>query len=359
MSEWQLKKIDVEQINNGEKYVEGAITVEDYNQIIEGVFYSDDNSDNAKKISTEALATAKISKEQSASAKAESEKSKAESAEAKANSIQAITTANTSKEQSVQAKLESAEAKQESAEAKANSIQAVATANSSKVESASAKAESAQAKVECANALKVANGIDEKATTALTKSTTAENVSVESRKIAQEALSQVVEGQGSKVTVNGVVQSTWNADLKAEVTSLQNTNQNVTNNATAISSLQTGKADKVSVPTKVSQLTNDSGFDTTTNVDTKLKTKAEKSNAVTAMLKSSGWNIDTQVVTSNGVTATNNIAVGLTSTATLAQIESAGEAMLVAISQSTNSITVKAFGVVPTTDIPIQIIILG
>ncbi len=66
-----------------------------------------------------------------------------------------------------------------------------------------------------------------------------------------------------------------------------------------------------------------------------------------------------QTLTALGVTASNNISVGLASTATQEQREAAYEAQLFASGQDTDEITVLADGDKPTVDIPITVFIWG
>ena len=90
-----------------------------------------------------------------------------------------------------------------------------------------------------------------------------------------------------------------------------------------------------------------------------------KANAPTALsltLAGSSWSSatpPTQTVTATGVTASNNIIVGLASTATSAQYDEAAAAKLVCTAQAANSITVTCYGTTPTGDIPISVLIVG
>lgn len=91
--------------------------------------------------------------------------------------------------------------------------------------------------------------------------------------------------------------------------------------------------------------------------------KAAKSIAVSATLTVAGWTGSaapyTQSVTVAGVTATNNIEIGLAQTATKEQLESGGAGMLMATAQGANSVTVKAYGDKPGVALPVSVIILG
>ena len=59
------------------------------------------------------------------------------------------------------------------------------------------------------------------------------------------------------------------------------------------------------------------------------------------------------------MTASNNVEVGLASSATAEQYDAACEAKLMASAQAANSITVKAYGEKPTIAIPISVLIFG
>ena len=90
--------------------------------------------------------------------------------------------------------------------------------------------------------------------------------------------------------------------------------------------------------------------------------KAAKSKALTGTLLASGWSNTapySQVITISGVTANTNGVIGVADTATRSQYEVAAGANLRKIAQSTNSVTIMAYGEKPTVDIPIEIIVLG
>lgn len=61
-------------------------------------------------------------------------------------------------------------------------------------------------------------------------------------------LEDIATGQGTKVTVAGQVQSTWDADSKADATTVSTLSQTVSANTLAISGLAENKADKTSIP---------------------------------------------------------------------------------------------------------------
>ena len=90
--------------------------------------------------------------------------------------------------------------------------------------------------------------------------------------------------------------------------------------------------------------------------------KANASGALSLTLASGSWSSatpPTQSVTATGVTASNNIIVGLGSGITSAQFDAAAAAKLVCTAQSTDSITITAYGTKPTENIPINVVILG
>lgn len=90
--------------------------------------------------------------------------------------------------------------------------------------------------------------------------------------------------------------------------------------------------------------------------------KANKSFALTGTLLASAWS-DTapysQVLTIQGVTANTNGIIGVSDVATRSQYEVAASANLRKIAQSTNTVTIMAYGEKPTIDIPIEIIVMG
>lgn len=90
--------------------------------------------------------------------------------------------------------------------------------------------------------------------------------------------------------------------------------------------------------------------------------KANKSFALTGTLVASAWS-DTapysQVLTIQGITANTNGVIGVSDNATRSQYEVAASANLRKIAQSTNTVTIMAYGEKPTIDIPIEIIVMG
>lgn len=181
---------------------------------------------------------------------------------------------------------------------------ALSSANSAveTAESALNTAESAETKADTAittanEAKTTAEGIDTKATTALANSQTAVSTANTAETKAQEAIEQVIGGLGTKVYRD--TELLTSLDIKP-------IEDDISNNSTAITSLQNGKADisviptnadftladlkeksynsltdKPTIPTKTSQLTNDSNFATTSQIPTKTSQLTNDSNFAT------------------------------------------------------------------------------
>ena len=89
---------------------------------------------------------------------------------------------------------------------------------------------------------------------------------------------------------------------------------------------------------------------------------AFESKGLSLTVLSTGWSSEspyTQTLTATGVTSTNNIIVGLGSTATSEQYNAANAARFICSGQANNSITLKCYGVKPTVNIPINVVILA
>lgn len=90
--------------------------------------------------------------------------------------------------------------------------------------------------------------------------------------------------------------------------------------------------------------------------------KAAPSNALSLTAASGSWSSatpPTQTLSATGVTASNNIIVGIGSGITAAQYEAACNAKIVCTAQGAGTITLTCYGDVPTENIPISVIILG
>lgn len=122
-----------------------------------------------------------------------------------------------------------------------------------------------------------------------------------------------------------------------------------------------GKADKVQNATSG----NFAGLDSNGNLTdsgSKASDFAASSTALSLTLASGSWSSatpPTQSVTATGVTASNNIIVGIDSTATAAEYAAIMQAQLLCTAQASNSITITCYGTKPTVNIPISVAILG
>lgn len=98
-----------------------------------------------------------------------------------------------------------------------------------------------------------------------------------------------------------------------------------------------------------------------TTYDGYATSKANVSTTVAVTLSASDWSGSTSIVkTVSGVTATNNVSVGLSQSATKEQLEAFGAAMIWCTSQGANALTFAALsGEAPTVDLPITVVILG
>lgn len=97
-------------------------------------------------------------------------------------------------------------------------------------------------------------------------------------------------------------------------------------------------------------------------VDSTLGNKANKSQIVAVTLLETGWSASapyTQTLEILGLAADSKGTVSLASTATLAQVEVAAAAKLLITAQAAVEITITAFGTKPSTDLPIQVLIVG
>ena len=141
-------------------------------------------------ISNTASANANNALEKATTAVNVSDTANANASTALTNSTQAMNTANTAHQKAEEA---------------------IATANESKTESASAKGVADTAE---ANSISAVNT----ATTAANTSATAEQNALAALETAQEALRHVIGSTGTQVSVNGEAVTTFNADVKADVT---------------------------------------------------------------------------------------------------------------------------------------------
>lgn len=94
-------------------------------------------------------------------------------------------------------------------------------------------------------------------------------------------------------------------------------------------------------------------------LNTNVANKAGKSTTVNATLLASGWSDGVYVLSVNGVTAIGNQEVLPGLNITPEQLEALQSANLQDGGQANGSVTLKAFGDVPTIDIPIRVIVRG
>lgn len=90
--------------------------------------------------------------------------------------------------------------------------------------------------------------------------------------------------------------------------------------------------------------------------------KAVPSTVVNVTAASGSWSSatpPTQTIQVTGVTASNNIVVGIASTATAAQLEAASAGKILCTAQGSGTITLTALGDKPTENIPISVMIVG
>ena len=115
-----------------------------------------------------------------------------------------------------------------------------------------------------------------------------------------------------------------------------------------------------SIPTKTSELTNDSSFVTQTTLNTTIETT--KSKTVSATLFASNWTGAsapyTYTLAVTGVTASSNGSLRIAQSATDEQFTAWGAAQLRVTAQAAGTLTVKAAGTVPTIDIPVEVLIV-
>jgi hypothetical protein len=96
-----------------------------------------------------------------------------------------------------------------------------------------------------------------------------------------------------------------------------------------------------------------------TTLDGKVANKADKANAVSATLSAGSWSDGSYVLTVSGVTATSNQEILPALNITAEQLEALQSANIQDGGQANGSVTLKAFGDVPTIDIPIRVIVRG
>ena len=93
--------------------------------------------------------------------------------------------------------------------------------------------------------------------------------------------------------------------------------------------------------------------------ETARENKADKSSVVNATLSADGWSNGTYGLVIDGVTATSNQEVLPGIDITAEQLTALQSANIQDGGQAMNLVTLKAFGDVPTIDIPIRVIVRG
>ena len=90
--------------------------------------------------------------------------------------------------------------------------------------------------------------------------------------------------------------------------------------------------------------------------------KANPASVLTVSAASGSWTSatpPTQSISATGVTASNNIIVGLDGTATSTQFDEWAAGKILCTAQAADSITLTAYGTKPTGNIPVSVVILG
>ena len=125
-------------------------------------------------------------------------------------------------------------------------------------------------------------------------------------------------------------------------------------------SVDSNRRVNITVPTKTSDLTNDSSFVTQTTLNTTIETT--KSKTVSATLFASNWTGAsapyTYTLAVTGVTASSNGSLRIAQSATDEQFTAWGAVQLRVTAQAAGTLTVKATGTVPTIDIPVEVLIV-
>ena len=125
-------------------------------------------------------------------------------------------------------------------------------------------------------------------------------------------------------------------------------------------SVDSNRRVNITVPTKTSDLTNDSSFVTQTTLDTTIATT--KSKTVPATLFASNWTGAsapyTYTLAVTGVTASSNGSLRIAQSMTDEQFTAWSAAQPRVTAQAAGTLTVKAAGTVPTIDIPVEVLIV-
>ena len=125
-------------------------------------------------------------------------------------------------------------------------------------------------------------------------------------------------------------------------------------------SVDSNRKVNITVPTKTSDLTNDSSFVTQTTLNTAIATT--KSKTVPATLFASNWTGAsapyTYTLAVTDVTVSSNGVLRIAQSATDEQFTAWGAVQPRVTAQAAGTLTVKATGTVPTIDIPVEVLIV-
>lgn len=105
----------------------------------------------------------------------------------------------------------------------------------------------------------------------------------------------------------------------------------------------------------------DCGFYIDSDVDGSQKRQRinpPSSTSISAVLRASGWSSGKQTLTINDISADSNGVIGAANDITTAQLTAARKAGLYISGQGNGSLTIAAFGDVPTCDIPVSIVLI-
>ena len=243
------------------------------------------SANNAVETAGNALDTAESAetKADTAITTANGAKTTAEGINAKAttalsNSQTAVSTANTADTKATEALATADTANTTANNANDTANTANDTANTALTNSSNALTASGEANTKATQALATAdtanttaNNANNSATGAFSKASIAVTTANEAKATAKEALDQVVAGLGTKVYRDSQLLGTL--DIKPIEDDIANNTTAINNEATtranAVNALENNKANKSEIPTKTSQLTNDSSFATTSQIPTK------------------------------------------------------------------------------------------
>lgn len=128
--------------------------------------------------------------------------------------------------------------------------------------------------------------------------------------------------------------------------------------ASAASSAQTA-ANNAASAASAAQTTADNAATAASNAQNTAESKAAKSTTVTATLSANGWADGVYILSVDGVTATSNQELLPAVDITAEQLEALQAANIQDGGQTAGNITLKAYGDVPTIDIPIRVIKRG